>query len=411
MITSLLAAHGRGGVQDHVLLLARGIVHQGHKVIVLTTARNDGITVETTDNVQIEYLPRTDPGQSTRVWREQSIRRIAAIHREKHIDIVHCQGSDSIHVLRSPEYRRLQIPTFISFHGTSWDLLKTVLCNGFSWRFFRTIKSLVTIIDLLSRYLLREIPSVLRASALIATSNEQLVIYNHLYGFSKAKIFRIYNGIDSDLFQPGQPDSALRSRHTISPEAPVILCAARLIFAKGIQYTIQALRNVVESIPAAQLIIVGEGNYQDILKKLVEDLELSEHVRFAGAVPLEELPKYFHLCDVFVNATHQQNGYDLTMAEAMACEKVVLSSNIGSTPTLITHDVDGILFKTRDIQQLSATLVEILQDDAKRFRIGKTARKKVVQYFNQKTMTKDTIAAYENICRPASSLVDPANHG
>jgi glycosyltransferase involved in cell wall biosynthesis len=393
----------RGGVQDHVLMLAKGIARYGHEVFVLTTARYDGITQESINGVQIEYLSNTNPEKNDRLWRTQSIQRIVALNDQKTFHILHSQGADSLHILSKAVHHRLSIPTVVSFHGTSWDLFKTVLLNGFSWNLIRSIKSLITIFYLTYQYATREFFFVRRAATLIATSNEQAIIYKHLYCISEKKIARIYNGIDNILFQPGDSNSSLRSTLSISSDAPIILCVARLIFAKGVQYTIQALQNIFEHIPSAILIIIGQGNYQSVLEKLVDHLGLRNNVRFVGSVPLELLPEYFRLCDVFVNATHQQNGYDLTMAEAMACGKVVIASNIGSTPTLISHGVDGLLFKTGDIAQLSSAIVEILMDTNKRLQIGKRARQKILHHFTQETMVNDTIALYEQLCDPKRS--------
>jgi glycosyltransferase involved in cell wall biosynthesis len=397
LVTRVLPSHMRGGVQDHVFLLARGISRFGHEVVVLTTARYDGIVHETIDGIRIEYLPKTNPGQNDQQWRKESIQRIITLHKEKSFDILHGQGSDTLYILRNELRARLSIPIVISFHGTTWDYFKTVLLYGFSRDPLRCAKSLIALFSLSAQYLVRELFFVRRAAALIATSNEQSMIFRQCYFLPKEKIVKVYNGIDSDIFTPGNPNSSIRSTLALPSDAPLILCAARLIYAKGVQYAIQALQEVLKNIPNAILVIVGDGNYRFMLEKLVRETGVQTHVRFVGSVPIEQLPEYFRLCDVFVNATHQQNGYDLTMAEAMACEKVVVASNIGSTPTLISHDIDGLLFKTADVQLLAAVLIEILNDKEKRARIGKAARLKINQYFNQDTMVRNTINVYDRL--------------
>jgi glycosyltransferase involved in cell wall biosynthesis len=397
LVTRVLPSHVRGGVQDHVFMLARGMSRFGHEVVVLTTARYDGIVHETIDGIRIEYLSKTNPGQNDQQWKRKSIQKIIALHKEKPFDILHGQGSDTLYLLRNELRNRLSVPVVISFHGTTWDYFKTVLLYGFSRDPIRCAKSLLTLFSLSAQYLVRELFFVRRAAALIATSNEQSIIYRQCYFLPKEKIVVVYNGIDSDIFTPGNPNASIRSTLALPSDAPLILCAARLIYAKGVQYTIQAMQEILKNIPDTMLVIVGDGNYRLVLEKLVREKGLETHVRFAGSVPIEQLPEYFRLCDVFVNATHQQNGYDLTMAEAMACGKVVVASNIGSTPTLISHGIDGILFKTADVTQLAEALVEILNDKEKRARMGKAARQKIDRSFDQNTMVCDTIKVYERL--------------
>jgi glycosyltransferase involved in cell wall biosynthesis len=398
LVTRVLPSHVRGGVQDHVFMLARGMTRFGHEVVVVTTARYDGIVHETIDGIRIEYLPKTIPGRNDQQWKRESIQKILALHKEKPFDIVHGQGSDTLYILRNKLRNRLSVPIVISFHGTTWDYVKTVLLYGFSRDLFRCAKSLLTLFSLSTKYLVREIFFVRRAAALIATSNEQSIIYRQRYFLPKEKIVIVYNGIDSDIFTPGNPNTSIRSTLALPSEAPLILCVARLIYAKGVQYAIRAMQEVLKKIPTAILVIVGDGNYRPVLEKLVHDTGMQTHVRFVGSVPIDQLPEYFRLCDIFVNATHQQNGYDLTMAEAMACGKVVVASNIGSTPTLISHGIDGILFKTTDVKQLAEALVEILNDKEKSERMGRAARQKIDRSFDQNTMVCETIKVYERLC-------------
>ncbi len=95
-------------------------------------------------------------------------------------------------------------------------------------------------------------------------------------------------------------------------------------------------------------------------------------------LPFESLPDYFNSCDIFVNPTIRQNGYDLTILEAMACEKPVVVSNIGSVPTVIEEGLDGPLVPTGDIKKLAEAVVKVLKDRELAQRLSIAARRKVV---------------------------------
>ena len=127
--------------------------------------------------------------------------------------------------------------------------------------------------------------------------------------------------------------------------------------------------------------IVGDGSYAPKLKKQVSTLNLENNVIFTGMLPFESLPDYFNACDVFVNPTIRQNGYDLTILEAMACEKPVVVSNIGSVPTAVVDGIDGILVPPGDVKKLADAVVRVLKDKELTERLGETAQKKVVSKF------------------------------
>jgi len=163
---------------------------------------------------------------------------------------------------------------------------------------------------------------------------------------------------------------------------------------------------ILRSVPNCKLIIVGDGNYRSSLERLCKSKELTSHIVFTGMVDFAQLPEYFRLCSLFVNSTVQQNGYDLTMVEAMACEKVVVSSNIGSTPTLIEDTVDGILFPIADVQALAERVIQLLNDPDRRKAIGKRARQKVMDHFTLDRMIDKTIEVYQTLIDKKVADVD-----
>ena len=127
---------------------------------------------------------------------------------------------------------------------------------------------------------------------------------------------------------------------------------------------------------------MGKGDYMANLNNLVQKLSIGNNVIFIGNVPFESLPDYFNACDLFVNPTIRQNGYDLTILEAMACEKPVVVSNIGSVPTAIEDGVDGLLVPTGDIKKLAEAVIKVLKDQELAKRLGKAARKKLEEKFS-----------------------------
>ncbi len=394
MIARALPAHRKGGVPDHTWMLARGIAARGSAVHILTTRLEGGPAVDVTDGVTTHYLPRTTPDSYDGGWWKESARAALSLHSAERFDLVHCQSSSGYAIVNEGVARTMRIPALVSQHGTYYDELVTRWKNGFSSDPAVSAKNVAAIGSILYVFFRRDKPYLRLADGVISTSEEQHRLIARVYGVPAARLFKVYNGMDLAMFTPGPADPAVRARHGISPGAPLLLCVARLIRDKGIQNIIGAMPGVLRRFPDCRLLVVGDGPYRPALARLVDRVGVVDAVRFAGERDLGELPGYFRACDVFVNPTNQQNGYDLTMVEAMACEKPVVSSDIGSTPTLIGDGADGLLVPTGDVRALGEVLAALLADAPRRALLGASARAKVTGRFGLDRMVTDTLGVY-----------------
>ncbi|PIN83020.1 hypothetical protein COV61_04315 [Candidatus Micrarchaeota archaeon CG11_big_fil_rev_8_21_14_0_20_47_5] len=175
---------------------------------------------------------------------------------------------------------------------------------------------------------------------------------------------------------------------------PILLCVARLEREKGVQNAILAMHELLKEYPAALLLIVGDGSYRKSLEELAKRLCVHHSVTFTGFVQFEKLPTYFNACDIFLNPTIRQDGYDLTVLEAMSCERPVIASKIGSMPTAIEHGKDGIMIKPGSVQDLVFAVNGLVADREKAKLIAKAARKKILENFSCESMISKTILAY-----------------
>ena len=400
ILTKIMPSHAKGGVQDHVQMLASGLARDGHTVSIVTTARSDNTdqpVADQSDSVTIHYVPQTHPGKLDNAWWRESARMVQALHTQSKFDILHSQGIAGYAVIRNDVHRSLKIPAVISFHGTHYDELMTRWRRGFSWNPWISLKNIAAIIIVGWKILMWDFRTISHADGIVATSNEQSDILKSFYHIPSDRIFSVWNGMDLSAFSPGEPSTDLLKKLDIREDTTTILCISRLIRDKGIQHMIAAMPAILRAVPNCKLIIVGDGNYRPSLERLSRSKGLTSHIIFTGMADFGQLPDYFRLCSVFINPTVQQNGYDLTMVEAMACEKAVISSNIGSTPTLIENSVDGILFPIANVQRLADNVIQLLQDPDRRKEIGKRARQKVMSNFTLDQMVHNTMAMYRTL--------------
>ena len=401
MFSRVMPTHMAGGMQDHVQTLSAGLVQRGHHVSVITSGRADGKEFEIIDGVEIHFLAGTLVGRYSRMYRSASAREFERLHSIQPFDILHSQSLGGFSIYKKQLYRKYRLPLVTSFHGTHIDLLTTSWHTDFSLGHPLGIARFVLLTgSLVFRYWYRDLWFARGSDVVIATSDADVWKYKLLFRLSDAHIRKVYNGIDTQLFAPAPSSDfqSLRTRLQIGDDEKIILALARLQKDKGVQNAIVVMQRILEKMRAV-LIVVGDGDYRGALEKLACDLGVAERVRFVGAQPLTECARYFNLCDVFVDPTLRTDGYDLTIAEAMACAKPVVVSDVGANATLIDAATmrDGILIPRGDNDALVRETLRILNDPALAAQMGERAREKIATRFSIEAMVDGMERVYEEL--------------
>ena len=396
MLSPVGPAHGRGGVQDIVADLARGLVKRGHDLTLVATARTDGLTESAESGVRVRYLAGTPPMRAAGAWAARSVEAVAALHAERPLDVIHSQSFCGVHLAG----RFRDVPVVASLHGTHIDELRT--SSGLMRENLRTLalrdaaRSGYVWLTMLRRFL-GEGAKLKHCAAVIATSREQHALLARDYHVDESKLFDVWNGIDAERFSPRAPENAARAELGGQDGAPLVLAVARLYQDKGIQHLLRAWPAIESARPGARLAIVGDGGYRGELESLARSLGLDSRVRFLGSVALERLPAFYAAADVFVNPTVRINGYDLTILQAMAMARPVVVSNIGSVPTAVEDGADGFLVPPGDPRALAAAILRVLDDPVKSAAVAASARSTVERRFSLDSMVTGTLAVYERV--------------
>jgi glycosyltransferase involved in cell wall biosynthesis len=122
---------------------------------------------------------------------------------------------------------------------------------------------------------------------------------------------------------------------------------------------------VVRKAPDARFLIVGEGPYTNMLKKMTENLCIDGYVYFAGKVPNDELPKYLRASDVYVS-TSFSDGTSNSLLESMACGLPVVVSDISGNREWIHDGKNGFLTSTKDPNALAEKILFLVKNDKAR---------------------------------------------
>ncbi len=154
-------------------------------------------------------------------------------------------------------------------------------------------------------------------------------------GSNKIHVFR--NGVDLDLFK--LLDKA-QCRDKYKLHKNTLVSVGHLIERKGHHLIIEAMR----FLPDYQLLIVGGGEEEGALKKLVAQLQLHEQVKFLGEKKQQDLPEIYNAADAMVLASSRE-GWANVLLESMACGTAVVATDIWGTPEVVQSQDAGVLVK------------------------------------------------------------------
>lgn len=205
------------------------------------------------------------------------------------------------------------------------------------------------------------------------------------WGVVAEKITVVYNGFHVALTKSLRP--TLRKK--LGLDGSVIISAGRLVPWKGMKELIETLPKVIEEIPDAFLVIVGDGPEMKNLENSVETLGLSTRVRFAGKLGQKELFEYIKAADVFALNTAYE-GLSHQILETMAIGTPVITTNIGGNPETIVHGKTGILLAPNDISAFAKSLIELLSSRAVAFSYAQAAKKSVARFTDEAMLEKIT---------------------
>ena len=157
-----------------------------------------------------------------------------------------------------------------------------------------------------------------------------------IFRMPQEKIKVIYNGTDTRKIHP-------RVRKNIDGGAK-LLYVGRLIEEKGVQTTIDALAALPASLTWT-FDIVGDGPYREILEKQVRRVGLQNKVNFCGSC--NNVPEILNNHDIFIHMPNWEEGFGITVIEAMAAGMICICLSRGGIPEIIEHGKDGILVDSK----------------------------------------------------------------
>jgi colanic acid/amylovoran biosynthesis glycosyltransferase len=202
-------------------------------------------------------------------------------------------------------------------------------------------------------------------------------------------------------------DFPFRARSIAGDETVQILTVGRLVEKKGHQYSIRAIAEIVQQSFKVHYTIAGDGPRRKLLEDLVDGLDLSEHVTFAGEVTQEEVIELYGKSHLFVLSSvtasnGDREGQALVLQEAQACGLPAISTWHNGIPDGILDGQSGFLVPEKDIDALATAIKKLLENPSSWAQMGQMGRAFVEKGYDTKVITTRLIHWYEGIKKPLS---------
>lgn len=244
------------------------------------------------------------------------------------------------------------------------------------------------------------------ADALTATSlGIEEAYWGHPKVFSKEalsqerKHFTIYSGIDVNHLQVAQQNSnpnLKRKTFQFEPTDIVIGCVGRLHPVKGQKFLIEAMRDVVCHHPQLKLLLIGDGNLAGELQAQVIASQLESKVIFAGY--RDDVPELLSILDIVVVPSLYE-AFGITIAEAMAVGRPVISTDTSGGRELVVHEQTGFIVPRSDSQALAGAIRRLLDNREERLKMGRRGYQRIREEFTVERMASQYSQLYDELVK------------
>jgi glycosyltransferase involved in cell wall biosynthesis len=230
--------------------------------------------------------------------------------------------------------RKLPVPVFVTCHHTYWQQY-THIKSQFWKRIFLPFEQ--------RTYLL--------ADKIICDCEDTKQVLIERYDIPIEKITVIHCAVDTEKFHfnnlPKKPKS--------------VLYLGRIAKRKGIDFLIRSMPSVVQTIPDAQLLVGGKGNYLEKMKSLVTQLDLERNVTFLGFVPDDQLNTLYNQAQCVVVPSVFE-GFGITVIEALAAGTRVVGTDTDGISEILKSGEYGRLAPYGNTRALADAIIAELRE-------------------------------------------------
>lgn len=210
-------------------------------------------------------------------------------------------------------------------------------------------------------------------------------------GIPPERITTIHSSVHDSLWQCTGDADKIRKEFKLKPEDRIITIIAHIEPRKGYDTLLDAFPLILAKVPAAKVLVVGDGVYRPTIEKRIQEMKLIDKIILAGF--RTDIADILAATDVLVSPSYLE-GCCNALIEGMAAGKPVVGTNCGGTPEIIEDGVNGLLIPVKDSDALADAVVRLLTDKELAQKLGANGKQTVKEKFSVDRMVEQTLDVY-----------------
>ena len=203
----------------------------------------------------------------------------------------------------------------------------------------------------------------------------------------------LYYGVNLPNLATPEENANFRSLFGWTADTPLILNVGRLIEQKNHVGMLNIFERVVQQIPTAKLLLVGEGPLRSLVEETIAEKRLEKSVLLLGF--RDDVPQLMSQCDVFLLPSLHE-GFGLVAIEANSACLPVVGSKIPGLNEAIKDGETGILHDVENIEAMAGSVIRLINDQEYRQQVAQAARNRVKEKYSIQSSANNLLDLYNS---------------
>jgi glycosyltransferase involved in cell wall biosynthesis len=226
-------------------------------------------------------------------------------------------------------------------------------------------------------------------------------------GAAESKVKLLLMPIDTGIFHPSEDYLEIKRKWGVNAKDRVVVFIGTLFPFTGLDGFIRQFPSVLDRMPDAKLLIVGDGPQRPVLERIIIELGLGKRIIITGFQPYQTMPQYINLADVcinpFLNTAATRDIFPGKIVQYMACGRAVVATPLLGITSLAQGESQGIIYAA-GAEEMAEKVADLLESGERRKILGQAGLEYVLQTHDQIKIARQLEAELVNIIGNKSKL-------
>ncbi len=251
--------------------------------------------------------------------------------------------------------------------------------------------------ELYNRWVQRRITSNADSMVVVSSYLKQFLVKG---GVPEDKVLMLPNGVNLDLFQPTEERENLRKRLGFSDSLVVGFVGSMKAY-HGLDLMLQLCRLIEKTRKDIRYLVVGSFKAypggEEALREELRGMGIEDRFALTGGLPVEQVPVHVDAMDICIMPDSNHFGSPIKLFEYGALAKACVFPRYTPVEDVMEHDVNGLIFEPKNVDDMAAQVLKLAQDEKLRDRLGRQLRQDVVENHTWEKNAEKVVARVEQI--------------